>query len=292
MFGAGLRGRAGPPVPDGRAAPHRPRGQLSSFVGGSAEQPRRWTATQWALAPYTEADLQRQIDLADDVYGDRGTQLAGRPRASTSPASTPTSPRRGLNPTLMPASTRRSARPSSTGRARTSIADGVADRRHLRQGRRQRGGLGAGAAGVRRSASARKRGRKAWADFRSKNDPEAPDDRRRSASRTRPARRSPSAGWRCPTAARSTFDAGRAAGRRPSARNSGSFGAAAGAVARASTPHASNWEMVSAARVGHRPPDRRARPAGRLLRPADPDGEGPPRRRHRRARRRRSPAST
>ena len=32
-------------------------------------------AEQWSLAPYTEADLQRQFDLGDDLYGDRGRQL-------------------------------------------------------------------------------------------------------------------------------------------------------------------------------------------------------------------------
>jgi hypothetical protein len=32
-------------------------------------------AEQWTLAPYTEADYQRQFDLGDDLYGDRGRQL-------------------------------------------------------------------------------------------------------------------------------------------------------------------------------------------------------------------------
>ena len=32
-------------------------------------------AEQWSLAPYTEADYQRQFDLGDDLYGDRGRQL-------------------------------------------------------------------------------------------------------------------------------------------------------------------------------------------------------------------------
>ena len=73
------------------------------------------------------------------------------------------------------------SRPSTRARqaARTVEADRrdrhrVADRRHLRQGRRQRAPLGADPAGVHRSASGKKAGRKAWRDFRSKNDPEAP----------------------------------------------------------------------------------------------------------------------
>ena len=38
-------------------------------------QPRAWTTTQWELAPYREEDLQRQYDLADEVYGAAGTRL-------------------------------------------------------------------------------------------------------------------------------------------------------------------------------------------------------------------------
>src|SRR6202035_1336590 len=42
---------------------HVARGQLSSFVGGSPGN-RAMDETQWQLAPYTEADLQSQIDDA------------------------------------------------------------------------------------------------------------------------------------------------------------------------------------------------------------------------------------
>ena len=65
---------------------------------------------------------------------------------------------------------------------------GVADRRHLRQGRRQRGALRAGAAGVRRSASATKKGRRAWVGLPLEERPRGADHgARASASRTRPA---------------------------------------------------------------------------------------------------------
>src|SRR3954471_1523949 len=53
---------------------HTGRGQLSSFVGGAAAN-REMDRTQWSLAPYREADLQRQIDLAETVYGRRGAML-------------------------------------------------------------------------------------------------------------------------------------------------------------------------------------------------------------------------
>jgi acyl-homoserine lactone acylase PvdQ len=48
--------------------------QLSSFAGG-AEGNRTMDREQWEIAPYTEADLQRQYDLGDDIYGARGRAL-------------------------------------------------------------------------------------------------------------------------------------------------------------------------------------------------------------------------
>jgi acyl-homoserine lactone acylase PvdQ len=53
---------------------HLGRGQLSSFAGGAAGN-RAQDAEQWAIAPYTEADLQRQADQLDELYGDEGRVL-------------------------------------------------------------------------------------------------------------------------------------------------------------------------------------------------------------------------
>jgi acyl-homoserine lactone acylase PvdQ len=53
---------------------HTGRAQLSSFVGGAAGN-RHMDEEQWREAPYTEADLQRQADQLDDLYGDQGRQL-------------------------------------------------------------------------------------------------------------------------------------------------------------------------------------------------------------------------
>ncbi|HEV2060051.1 MAG TPA: penicillin acylase family protein [Solirubrobacteraceae bacterium] len=50
---------------------HTGRGELSSFAGGAPGN-RRQDAEQWALAPYTEADLQRQADQLDDLFGAEG----------------------------------------------------------------------------------------------------------------------------------------------------------------------------------------------------------------------------
>ncbi|HEV2875501.1 MAG TPA: penicillin acylase family protein [Thermoleophilaceae bacterium] len=53
---------------------HAGRAQLSSFIGGS-EGNRKMDREQWRIAPYTEADLQRQFDLGDEVYGEAGEAL-------------------------------------------------------------------------------------------------------------------------------------------------------------------------------------------------------------------------
>lgn len=68
---------------------HVGRGQLTSFAGGAPSN-QGLEQEFWRNAPYTEADLQAQIDNAVASAGDRG----GRPSATstpTSPASTPTS---------------------------------------------------------------------------------------------------------------------------------------------------------------------------------------------------------
>jgi acyl-homoserine lactone acylase PvdQ len=53
---------------------HSGRAQLSSFAGGAPDN-RAQDEAQWQIAPYTEADLQRQYDQFDDLYGDDGRRL-------------------------------------------------------------------------------------------------------------------------------------------------------------------------------------------------------------------------
>ncbi|HVE67506.1 MAG TPA: penicillin acylase family protein [Solirubrobacteraceae bacterium] len=53
---------------------HLGRGQLSSFAGGSAAH-RAADQVQWAAAPYTEADLQAQLDAPERRFGAEGAQL-------------------------------------------------------------------------------------------------------------------------------------------------------------------------------------------------------------------------
>jgi Penicillin amidase len=53
---------------------HTGRAELSSFIGGSAGN-RAMDRTQWAIAPYTEADLQSQLDAAPRLYGAAGQRM-------------------------------------------------------------------------------------------------------------------------------------------------------------------------------------------------------------------------
>jgi acyl-homoserine lactone acylase PvdQ len=53
---------------------HLGRAQLSSFAGGAPGN-RAMDQEQWSLAPYTEDDLQHQIDQFDDLYGAEGRRL-------------------------------------------------------------------------------------------------------------------------------------------------------------------------------------------------------------------------
>jgi acyl-homoserine lactone acylase PvdQ len=51
---------------------HAGRGELSSFAGGANQAQ---DAEQWEVAPYTEADLQRQADQAPEAFGPQGVLL-------------------------------------------------------------------------------------------------------------------------------------------------------------------------------------------------------------------------
>ncbi len=51
---------------------HAGRAELSGFAGGSN---KGMDASVWQIAPYTEADLQKQIDNAPTIYGQKGVEL-------------------------------------------------------------------------------------------------------------------------------------------------------------------------------------------------------------------------
>ena len=150
---------------------HTGRAQLSSFVGGSAGN-RQMDRTQWQIAPYTEADLQKQIDQAPVLYGDLGRQVVDDVTAFVAGINQYVS-EAGLDPTKMPAEY---AAFGKTPQPWT-ITDVIAEASLI-------GGIfGKGGGNELRSAlflqALEKRfgtaaGQRAWSDFRAKNDPEAP----------------------------------------------------------------------------------------------------------------------
>ncbi len=53
---------------------HTAEASLSSFIGGAAGN-QAMDEAQWTVAPYTQADLQAQIDDAGKLYGATGLQI-------------------------------------------------------------------------------------------------------------------------------------------------------------------------------------------------------------------------
>ncbi len=170
MFGAGYAGAADRLfLMD--VLRHTARAELSSFVGG-AEGNRAMDQVQWSIAPYTEADLQSQIDNAPKLYGAAGTQevedldnFVEGINAYIHAAL--------LNPNLLPAEYAALAKLPAEWKPTDVIAEASLI-----------GGIfGKGGGAEVRSALAleslekrfgRAAGRSAWKDFREQNDPEAP----------------------------------------------------------------------------------------------------------------------
>src|SRR5205085_5218878 len=55
---------------------HTARAELSSFIGG-AEGNRAMDRAEWLIAPYTEADLESQLNNAKTIYGAEGEKVVG-----------------------------------------------------------------------------------------------------------------------------------------------------------------------------------------------------------------------
>src|SRR3954452_6168538 len=150
---------------------HTGRAELSSFAGGSASN-RAMDREQWRLAPYNEEDLQKQIDLAEQVYGARGKEL--QEDLSNYVA--------GINQYITEAQLDPSKKPAEYALLNIPLqpwkgTDVIATASLI-------GGI-FGKGGGQELLSAQtyqafvkkfglKRGRKAWLDFRQKNDPETP----------------------------------------------------------------------------------------------------------------------
>ncbi|MEA2448112.1 MAG: hypothetical protein QOG63_44, partial [Thermoleophilaceae bacterium] len=150
---------------------HTGRAELSSFAGGAASN-RAMDRVQWQLAPYTEADLQRQIDLAEQVYGARGKQVQDDLTEYVA----------GINQYISEAQLDPSKKPAEysllgiqlqpwTGTdviATASLIGGIFGK----GGGQELLSAQTFQAFVKRFGEAR--GRSRWLDFRSKNDPETP----------------------------------------------------------------------------------------------------------------------
>ena len=296
---------------------HLGRAELSSFIGGAPSN-RAMDAEQWSIAPYTEADYQRQFDLGDDLYGDRGRRLQDDALNYVAGINQYIAEAR-LDPTKMPGEYVAIGRPQ--GPDDWKVTDLFATASLV-------GGI-FGKGGGRELAEAQlldafqhrfgaKKGRTLWEQFAAFDDPDAPTTVKgtrfpyQTQAQEAHAWRGGAARPRLVQSARGVdLVDGAARDRRAAARGQPAAarrpGRAGGAVAArqpvaAGDAHAARRPGPARARpaaqgdvqrvarlgrqLGQRPPAGGLRPAGGLLRPADPHGGGPPRAGHRRQRRR------
>jgi len=230
---------------------HTARAQLSSFVGGSTSN-RRMDRIQWRLAPYTEADLQKQIDEAGKFYGNAGEKLVADVKAYVAGINEYINDAK-TNPTLMPSEYAALGKTPQQWKttdvvAEASLIGGIfgkgggreLDSAQLMQGLEKRFG--------------RKAGRRAWLGFRSKNDPEAPTTvKQRFPYETTSAfaKRGlalPDRGSVKPMPVGPPLNGSGSSG------SEGEFGEVGAQLVQAlNMPHASNWELISAreSKTGH-----------------------------------------
>jgi acyl-homoserine lactone acylase PvdQ len=237
MFGAGYAGAADRLfLMD--VLRHTGRAELASFLGGSNAGA---DASQWGFAPYTEADLQRQLDQMPALYGQPGQQAVEDVQSYVD----------GINAYIAAASTNPALRPGEYSLlnkpmeawkptdivAIASLIGGIFGRGG---GNELNSALTMQAFVDRFGAKA---GRKAWLGFRSKNDPEAPTtiskafpyETRSAFAKKGLALPDPGSVRETPIA---TASSGGASGR-------GGFGEEIERGLRKGA-HASNWELVSA----------------------------------------------
>jgi acyl-homoserine lactone acylase PvdQ len=236
MFGAGYAGAADRLfLMD--VLRHTGRAQLASFLGGSNAEA---DASQWAFAPYTEADLQRQIDQMPALYGAAGQQAVEDLQSYVDGINAYIAAAAG-NASLRPGEYALLNKPMETWKptdivAIASLIGGIFGRG---------GGNELNSALTMQTFVDRfgmKAGRRAWLGFRSKNDPEAPTTiakpfpyETRSAFAERGlALPDPGSVRETPIATASSGGSGRSG-----------FGEAIKRGLRAGA-HASNWELVSA----------------------------------------------
>lgn len=235
MFGAGYAGAADRLfLMD--VLRHTGRAELASFLGGANAGA---DASQWAFAPYTEADLERQLAQAPQLYGQAGQQAVDDVQSYVD----------GINAYVAAASSDPSLKPgeysllnkpmepwkSTDVVAIASLIGGIFGRG---------GGNEVGSAEAMQALVDRfgeKAGRRAWLGFRAKNDPEAPTTiSARFPYETRSAFAKKGLALPKPGSVRETAIATASSG-----AGAGGFGEAILRGLR-EAGHASNWELVSA----------------------------------------------
>src|SRR4051794_6365671 len=152
---------------------HLGRAQLTSFAGG-AEGNQAFDEDQWSIAPYTEEDLQRQYDQLDDLYGAEGKQIQDDAQDYVDGVNAYIDQAK-LNPNLMPGEYAAINQP--TGPTPWKATDIIATAALVGGIFGKGGGRELSSALVLQEAQKKfglRKGRRAWSDFRSAEDPEAP----------------------------------------------------------------------------------------------------------------------
>jgi acyl-homoserine lactone acylase PvdQ len=216
---------------------HTGRGELASFLGGSNAGA---DAAQWGFAPYTEADLERQLAEAPALYGQAGQQAVEDVQNYVD----------GINAYIAAASANAALKPGEYTLLGKPMelwkpTDVVAVASLIGALFGAGGGNELGSAETMQAFEARfgrKAGRKAWLGFRAKNDPEAPTTiSKRFPYETRSPFAKRGLALPAPGSVRPTPTAFASSG----AGSAGSFGEAIMRTLREGA-HASNWELVSA----------------------------------------------
>jgi acyl-homoserine lactone acylase PvdQ len=236
MFGAGYAGAADRLfLMD--VLRHTGRAELASFLGGSNAAA---DAEQWGFAPYTEADLEKQLAAAPRLYGEAG-QHAIEDVAAYVEGINAYIAAANADPNLKPAEYTLLGKPMEPWKPTDVVAVASLIGGIFGKG----GGNEVGSAETLQALEARlgrKAGRRAWLGFRSKNDPEAPTTIvQRFPYETRSAFAKRGLALPDPGSVRGTPIATASSG----GRGEGGIGAALTRGLREAA-HASNWELVSA----------------------------------------------
>jgi len=152
---------------------HLGRAELTAFAGGSPGN-QAFDRSEWAIAPYTEADLQKQVDQLPKLYGKQGARIVDDANNYVA----------GINKYIDEAKMDASKMPGEYAAINRPQGPDPWNTRDIIATAALVGGIFGGGGGselqsaqVLQALQARlgkRAGRGAWSDFRSANDPEAP----------------------------------------------------------------------------------------------------------------------